>query len=361
MFRFTLSTVVAVGSVGGIATPLETGMTPIPPLNLTSESFATRAFAKDATIDIAEGNPDDMALVLSSALESMPDWTEEERQEAKTKVLSMAGPRFGYISSIAVPFLQQPFQRPLSRRLEALPEGITDSYKQAIQSMPSNYLDLLRTALTWTLYALARAPHIQHKLRTHLRDLLTASSSLTPTADDFQLILSHPYLDACVREALRLHSPVTSTMRVAAHDGIVPVSHPFRDRNGALCSQIRLNKGDIITVPLQAMHKAQSSWGGDADEFRPERWLEDKGPVGLEKGLQGLWGGILAFGPGNIVNGNRSCIGYRFALNECVLSSTCLHHNDLMNLCRIKIFLYVLIHDIEFTIDPSLQIEKKVK
>jgi hypothetical protein len=65
----------------------------------------------------------------------------------------MAGPVFGYISEVAVPFLREPFQRPLSKRLEALPEGITDSYKQAMNSMPPKYLDLLRTALTWTLYS----------------------------------------------------------------------------------------------------------------------------------------------------------------------------------------------------------------
>src|SRR6267378_2225418 len=40
MFRFTLSTVCAVASGGATATPAETGMTPIPPLNFTRESSA---------------------------------------------------------------------------------------------------------------------------------------------------------------------------------------------------------------------------------------------------------------------------------------------------------------------------------
>jgi ankyrin repeat protein len=119
----------------------------------SSGSFAVRAFAKDSAIDIAGGNSQDMASYLLSAIERMPDWTAEERSEAQAEVLNMAGSRFGYISDIAIPFLRQPFQRPLSRRLKALPQGITDSYKQAIRGMPSNYLDLLRTALTWTLYS----------------------------------------------------------------------------------------------------------------------------------------------------------------------------------------------------------------
>ena len=68
----------------------------------SNESFAIRAFAQGATIDIAEGNSGDIALQLLAALASMPDWTVEERDEAKAKVLSMAGSRFGYVSTSMV-------------------------------------------------------------------------------------------------------------------------------------------------------------------------------------------------------------------------------------------------------------------
>jgi len=65
----------------------------------SNESFAIRAFAQGATVDIAEGNSGDMASQLASALTEMPDWTVEERREAEAKVLSMAGSRFGYVSA----------------------------------------------------------------------------------------------------------------------------------------------------------------------------------------------------------------------------------------------------------------------
>ena len=137
-----------------------------------------------------------------------------------------------------------------------------------------------------------------------------------PTMEDFQHILSEPYLDACVRESLRLHAPATNTMRVAGFDDFVPVSRPYRDKLGRLHDHIQVMKGDIITVPLQAMNKSKAVWGENADEFLPERWTDDENIIQKERTLKGLWGGIMTFGSGHVVNGNRSCIGYRFAINE---------------------------------------------
>ncbi|GJE91800.1 cytochrome P450 [Phanerochaete sordida] len=191
------------------------------------------------------------------------------------------------------------------------------------------------SALTWTLYALARAPASQHKLRAELQSLALPPE---PSSDALQRVLALPYLDAVVREALRVHAPVTSTMRVAAADAAVPVAAPFRDARGRPQRHIRLHRGDIVTVPLQAVNKSAGAWGADAGVFRPERWLED----GARGDAKGLWGGVMTFGTGVVVSGNRSCIGYRFAVNE------------------IKLFLFALVRDIEFAIDPWIEVEKRV-
>ena len=45
----------------------------------------------------------------------------------------------------------------------------------------------------------------------------------------------------------------------------------------------------------------------------------------------------------------------RFSLWVCVLQLT----DDVVR--RIKVFLFVLVRDLEFSIDPTLEIEKKVK
>jgi cytochrome P450 len=59
----------------------------------------------------------------------------------------------------------------------------------------------------WALIELARNPEMQDKLRKDLARFGGAD----PTWD--QLVSELPYLDATVHEVLRLHPPVTETLR----------------------------------------------------------------------------------------------------------------------------------------------------
>lgn len=46
------------------------------------------------------------------------------------------------------------------------------------------------------------------------------------------------YLDHFTREVLRLHSPIGFSIRVAMKDDMLPLKHPYTDRNGKLCHEI---------------------------------------------------------------------------------------------------------------------------
>ena len=48
-----------------------------------------------------------------------------------------------------------------------------------------------------------------------------------------------PYLDAVLREVLRLYAPVPNTVRVATRDDVIPVSKPFMDRYNRIQTGIR--------------------------------------------------------------------------------------------------------------------------
>ena len=88
------------------------------------------------------------------------------------------------------------------------------------------------TAISWTLFALCCQPAIQAKLRAELRTCPTDS----PTMEQLNAFL---YLEAVVREALRLYAPVSSTQRTAMHDAEIPLQKPFTDKHGVLQSTIR--------------------------------------------------------------------------------------------------------------------------
>lgn len=88
------------------------------------------------------------------------------------------------------------------------------------------------TALAWCLFALTQAPRVQNKLR---RELLTISTN----APSLEELATLPYLDAVVRETLRVYGPLATTLRVALRDDVLPVSKPFEDRYGRLRNEIR--------------------------------------------------------------------------------------------------------------------------
>ncbi|KAF8061716.1 cytochrome P450 [Lyophyllum atratum] len=160
---------------------------------------------------------------------------------------------------------------------------------------------LRSTGTTWALYALTQDKAVQEKLR---QELLAVDTD-NPTMDELNAL---PYLDMVVRETMRIHAPVASTIRAAVTDDILPLNKPFTDRKGVVHDTIRVSKGQTLMIPILAMNRDKSIWGEDAMEFRPERW--EKVPEAAA-GIPGVWGNMLTF-----LGGPRACIGYRFSLVE---------------------------------------------
>jgi cytochrome P450 len=117
------------------------------------------------------------------------------------------------------------------------------------------------TLVSWTLFALSFAPAVQTKLRTELR----AHPSSTPTLEMLNALV---YLDGVFREALRLYAPVSGSQRVATEDDVIPLSEPVLDKHGRLMTEIRIAKGDVVTIPIRILNRSVEVWGEDADEFR---------------------------------------------------------------------------------------------
>ncbi|KAJ9144959.1 Benzoate 4-monooxygenase cytochrome P450 [Pleurostoma richardsiae] len=72
-----------------------------------------------------------------------------------------------------------------------------------------------------------------------------------------------PYLQACIKEALRIFSPAPMGLpRVAPKGGL-----QIGDRT--------LPAGTIASVNVWVIHYSKEIWGPDAREFNPDRWMSD--------------------------------------------------------------------------------------
>ncbi|TFK49746.1 cytochrome P450 [Heliocybe sulcata] len=166
--------------------------------------------------------------------------------------------------------------------------------------------DTTASTLTWLLWMLANNVDVQTKLRSELR-AAQAQSGSDLTLEDIEGI---PYLQAVVKEALRLSPPVFQSSRIASKDSVLPLSEPIETTSGELVQQLHVPKGTEIVVAIGPYQRDRTVWGEDADEFNPERWLN--GEQAAKNGTNvGVTSNLLAF-----LSGTRACIGWRFAMLE---------------------------------------------
>ncbi|KAJ5612017.1 Cytochrome P450 E-class CYP52 [Penicillium lagena] len=153
--------------------------------------------------------------------------------------------------------------------------------------------DTTASLLSWTIQMLTRHPAVFHKLReTITTDFGTYAA---PHDITFTNLKSCQYLQHCMNEVLRLWPVVPFNRRTATRDTTLP-----RGGGPDGLSPIFVRKGQTIAYSTFIMHRRQDFWGPDADEFKPERWMDRK--VGWE---------YLPFN-----GGPRICIGQQFALTE---------------------------------------------
>jgi benzoate 4-monooxygenase len=106
------------------------------------------------------------------------------------------------------------------------------------------------------LYHCLRHPDVVTKLTAELDAALPDD-----TVPNFAAVKDLPYLDAVIKETMRIHS--TSSLglprMVPPGAGITLCGHHFP-------------QGTVLSVPAYTIHHSKEIWGPDADEFRPERW-----------------------------------------------------------------------------------------
>jgi hypothetical protein len=139
-----------------------------------SQFYASIEKSGTPIIHMSDHNHADIDLVVKTNLKHMPGWSETEQEEAYQAIINKTGSNFKYALQVAMPFLKEPWQRPLSNRLKQLPGGLEETYSQAIGQMAPNYRALLKTSVTWAL--LANGPiTVTEVMDAHLGTYLSGS------------------------------------------------------------------------------------------------------------------------------------------------------------------------------------------
>ncbi|PIA49873.1 hypothetical protein AQUCO_01300546v1 [Aquilegia coerulea] len=165
--------------------------------------------------------------------------------------------------------------------------------------------DTTAVALSWFLYMLCKYPHIQEKIAQEIGEA-TNTNDNTPYNDfiasiDDKALDKMQYLHAALTETLRLYPPLPVDPKICFSDDTLP-------------DGFSLNKGDQICYQPYAMGRMKFVWGDNAEEFRPERWLDDNGIFQPESPFK-----FTAFQAGP-----RICLGKEFAYRQMKIFSALL-------------------------------------
>lgn len=174
------------------------------------------------------------------------------------------------------------------------PDTVTDL--QMITYATTNVLagsDTTYAALVAILYHILKHPNVHAKVRTEL-DTACPSYPLS-----FAQAQSLPYLNATIKEALRIHptAGIELERRVGADGLVLPTGH-------------RLPPGAIVGVNAWPVQRDKGVFGQDAEEFVPERWLmRDEEESEWKERVKTMERCDLSFG-----RGPRACLGKNIAL-----------------------------------------------
>ncbi|MHA7765000.1 bifunctional cytochrome P450/NADPH--P450 reductase [Bacillus atrophaeus] len=140
--------------------------------------------------------------------------------------------------------------------------------------------------LSFAIYCLLKNRDKLEKACQEAEQVLTGD---TPTYKQIQHL---KYIRMVLNEALRLY-PTAPAFSVYAKEDTV------------LGGQYQINKGQPVSVLVPKLHRDQSVWGEDAEDFRPERF---ENPSDIPNHAYKPFG-----------NGQRACIGMQFALQEATM------------------------------------------
>uniref|UniRef100_A0A0D6QT58 Cytochrome P450 n=1 Tax=Araucaria cunninghamii TaxID=56994 RepID=A0A0D6QT58_ARACU len=131
--------------------------------------------------------------------------------------------------------------------------------------------DTTSSAMVWFFWLLSSHPHVEDAIYDEVTSLIQAreggvkkTSGSGGFSFSYEELQKMRYLHAAICESMRLYPPVVVDSKHALQDDVLPDETPVR-------------RGTRVTYHPYAMGRMESIWGSDCLEFKPERWLDERG------------------------------------------------------------------------------------
>jgi cytochrome P450 len=164
--------------------------------------------------------------------------------------------------------------------------------------------DTITSGLSWFFWALSQNKQVEEKI---VHELSSIRHNVTPEgmkSFDLKELENLVYFKAAFMESLRLYPPIPFNFKTVLKPDVLP-------------SGFRATPGMKIIVSAYAMGRMQRIWGEDCLEFKPERWISEKGTLKHEPSYK-----FLAFSCGP-----RSCLGKNMALTQMRMVAAAMIYN----------------------------------
>lgn len=219
---------------------------------------------------------------------------------AKNPIHPIGPPTFDWAVTYSMGELAVRKEKPLKGKVDFLgrfleiqkndPEHIDDI--RLVTYLLSNVLagsDTTAITLTAALYYILKNPEVHQKLCKELHD---ASLSIPAS---WESVRDLPYLNAVLREGMRMHPGVGLMLERTVPEGGISLS------DGRFVPE-----GTVVGMNPWVINRSESVFGSEPDRFIPERWLQSSTETDDEfkKRLGRMNGCDLTFG-----SGKRVCIG----------------------------------------------------
>ncbi|KAM3280993.1 alkane hydroxylase MAH1 [Capsicum chacoense] len=164
--------------------------------------------------------------------------------------------------------------------------------------------DTTSSALTWFIWLVSTNPQVEKKIRDEIKSVIPNEEAIKFRLFNVQELNKLVYLHGALCDSLRLYPPV-------------PFQHKKPLENDTLPSGHKVHPKLKIMFPLYAMGRMESIWGEDCLEFKPERWISERGTIKHEPSYK-----FMSFNAGP-----RTCLGKEVAFTQMKAVAAAIIHN----------------------------------